>query len=350
MSEHVYNHDDFMSENVCNHDDFMSEHVCNHDDFMSEHDHDDFMSEHVCNHDDFMREIQNFYERDIKFIRRKFLFSSIKMILYIITAIFIILLVFIYMFIILKRVSVHTETSKTLSESMINKPIQNKSRPKIGIILTSTIKPNSKMIMLQNKIEERLNIYLKSFNQWFKREDFYIIIVENSGYPLSLENMNHDKHEIVSFTYDQLNDKDRKYLEKMTNKGAHEIYCINYAIKNSKLLKNFDEDDFIIKVTGRYYISKFKKILDEIINENVEVVTQSTKNSVTLKYANRCEIIGCRKYLTPFIFHFSKLDLRILAEIVYTDRVNKVKNIARLPKISITPTKCGGLNQTVTIL
>ena len=27
MSEHVYDHDDFMSEHVYDHDDFMSEHV-----------------------------------------------------------------------------------------------------------------------------------------------------------------------------------------------------------------------------------------------------------------------------------------------------------------------------------
>ena len=43
MSDHVYNHDDFMSDHVYNHDDFMSEHVYKRDDYMIKH---------VCNCDD----------------------------------------------------------------------------------------------------------------------------------------------------------------------------------------------------------------------------------------------------------------------------------------------------------
>ena len=272
------------------------------------------------------------------------------MILYIILGIIFIILVIIFLYIILKRSTVHSSSSKKLKECLLKKPTILNKKPKIGIILTSTIKPNSKMIMLQTNIEQRLNIYLKSFKEWFSKDDFYVIIVENSGYPLKIDNMNPNKHEIVSFTYNDLNHEDKIFLESTSNKGAHEIYCINYAINNSKLLKNFNEDDFIFKVTGRYFLPDFKKILDNLIDDKTEVITQSTKNSVSLNYANRCEIIGCRKYLYPFIFNISKEDLRILAEVIYTDRTNKIKNRKKLPKINILPTKCGGLNQTITIL
>ena len=254
------------------------------------------------------------------------------------------------MYIILRRSGPNLEIKSSLSKTLNNGPKEMDKNPKIGIILTSTIKPNSKMIMLQNKVEERLNIYLESFNQWFEDNNFYIVIVENSGYPLNLNFKNKEKHELVSFTYNDLSSEDKYYLENTSNKGAHEMYCINYAINNSKIIQNFKEDDFLIKVTGRYFLPDFKKIIDSLMDSNLEVITQSTKNKVSLNYANRCEIIGCRKYLTPYIFHFSKEDLRILAEIIYTDRIKKLKNIKKLPLLKIKPTKCGGLNQIVTIL
>jgi hypothetical protein len=80
--------------------------------------------------------------------------------------------------------------------------------------------------------------------------NFKIIVVENSGYPFDeLKEFLSDKFEIISFDESQLSDAN--YLIGNISKGSSELFAINYSIKNSKII---DSRDFIIKVTGRYYI------------------------------------------------------------------------------------------------
>ena len=50
-------------------------------------------------------------------------------------------------------------------------------------------------------------------------------------------------------------------LDKLEAKGQHEMYSIQYAIQNSKFIK---ESDYIIKLTGRYFIPEFENKIIEI--------------------------------------------------------------------------------------
>ena len=44
----------------------------------------------------------------------------------------------------------------------------------------------------------------------------------------------------------------------MKVKGHHELYAINYAYNNSKIIKTCD---YLIKITGRYFIPTFENTL-----------------------------------------------------------------------------------------
>ena len=42
--------------------------------------------------------------------------------------------------------------------------------------------------------------------------------------------------EFIIFTYNEIPEDDRLFLESQEAKGHHELYAINYAYKNSKLI------------------------------------------------------------------------------------------------------------------
>lgn len=218
--------------------------------------------------------------------------------------------------------------------------MENRIKPKYCIILTSTVKVSDNIIMLQTSKDERLNMYLESFNKWLKDPDFYIVIVENSGYKFEELNLDNDRHEIVSFTKDSLSKEDQTMLTNTGSKGAHEFYSINYALKNSEIIKALGPNDFIMKLTGRYYIPDFYQNLNKSIKEETEAFIQGTSSAI-LNLGIRCELLGCRKYISDYLFHFNIHERRV-AEIIYSARINKIGNVTKLPIMEIPTTITGG--------
>ena len=130
----------------------------------------------------------------------------------------------------------------------------------VVIILTTTIFVQNKCYLFQTNPEERLKTYLKSIKKWIDFTDLKIIVVENSGYPFDeLKEFISDRFEIVFFNEYQL--PEAQYLIGNNSKGASELFAINYSIKYSKIITC---SDFIIKITGRYFINDFGKYLIDI--------------------------------------------------------------------------------------
>ena len=169
----------------------------------------------------------------------------------------------------------------------LRESLQNTNKPAckdqgIVIILTSTVHTKPRMgSTLQTDPADRLLTYYKSIMQWLYKTSFRIVLVENSGY--SFTELDHEKtlfkerFEVISFL------PDAEYLKAIFNKGAHEMYAINYAFNHSKLIA---PSAFIIKVTARYFIPAFEEYLSQHDITQYECLTQH--------HRRRCEIVGCR--------------------------------------------------------
>ena len=135
---------------------------------------------------------------------------------------------------------------------------------------------------LQTYPQERLNIYLKTIKQWLET-GFNIIVVENSGYSYEELNNEKDKYknrfEVIYYKQDELNESNNlKYID---SKGINELYSIIYAYDHSKLIHS---SNFIIKITGRYFIKELEEYLLLFDLNNYECLTQNN--------TGRCEMIG----------------------------------------------------------
>jgi len=187
----------------------------------------------------------------------------------------------------------------------------------ITILLTTTININKHIDyhnIAQRSDVERKDYYLKAINQWLEKTNLNIVVVENSGYTypeLNIEKMKYNnRFEVISFNeHDQ---EDSKYLEEYHDKGAHEFYAIDYAIKNSQLIKN---SNFLVKITGRYYVPDFEEFIKN----------QSLDNYIALRQndGNRCEIVGSHINYTSDIFNRHIEDKGMYAETEWSNRINK---------------------------
>jgi hypothetical protein len=199
----------------------------------------------------------------------------------------------------------------------------------VVIILTTTVNVQNKCYLHQKDPLERLNDYIKSINQWIKG-NLKIVVVENSGHYFDFEQS--DRFEIISFNESEL--PEAKYLLGNNSKGASELFSINYSIKHSKIIK---DSDFIIKITGRYFIPNFEKYLTDL--SNFDAICQNDRSS--------CEIIGCSYQEASRLFNTSDiLDGKPCnhIEFLYKNRINKMNRVLILKKINISGTQMGGVN------
>jgi len=182
----------------------------------------------------------------------------------------------------------------------------NKSNENICIILTTTIYSDpKKRYSIVNDSDKRLTIYLESIKQWLEETNLNIVIVENSGYEFlelkKYEGIYKNRLEIILFNEKKLpnyiflnlgasalNIKS-DYLS--TSKGTSEMFSIYYACQHSKLIKN---SDFVIKITGRYFIPGFEEYIIQNKVTDYDVLRQFNPN--------RCEIVGCSVHQIDKIF------------------------------------------------
>jgi len=227
----------------------------------------------------------------------------------------------------------------------------------ILIILTCTVNVNYfKSYIYQSNPNDRLKCYLKSIKQWLELTHFKICVVENSGYTfpelVEYTEKYNDRFEIVTFNELNLTDK-LEHLIYNSSKGASEIYSIIYAQKNTKFNKH---TNFIIKITGRYFIPDLQDILIKLnIKTNTRHIGITHNNDMIIGLRqsdnSRCEIIGIHMLFFNLIFWFNLSDddnkFFPHVEDVYRNRFKLLNqdNIINLPKCKIEPTQMGGGNQ-----
>jgi hypothetical protein len=214
----------------------------------------------------------------------------------------------------------------------------------INIILTScvNIKTNKDYIFQIDK-NERLNVYLKSILQWLTKTNFNIILIDNSGH--NYDELNNEKQiykdrfEVISFIEDDLSEA--FYLYYNNSKGASEIFAINYAFFNSRLI---NKNDFIIKITCRFFIPELQEYLNNFNLDDFDSLTQNDRD--------RCEMVGCHYKHFYFVFsihlvnNLYKYDVHI--ENIWKERTSSFKATRTLicKRFDIENTQRGGLDQS----
>ena len=211
---------------------------------------------------------------------------------------------------------------------------------KTTIILTSTVNVNlNKLCLFQINKSERIEIYLKSVNQWLLKTDFNIILVENSGYLFhELDNEKEiykNRFEIITFSESDLTEAN--YLINNISKGVGEIYSIDYAFKHSKLIHS---SNFIIKITGRYFIEELEDYLKGFDLDQYDCLTQNNRS--------RCEMVGSHYKHFSCIFNVDFSNEHHLyyenLEDTWKFRTSNFANNLRCKTFLIEPTQRGGVD------
>jgi hypothetical protein len=207
----------------------------------------------------------------------------------------------------------------------------------ITIILTSTVYINTKKSHLyQTDPNERIQTYIKSVLQWINNTNFNIVLVENSGYLFEeLRMKQNNRFEIITFKENELTEA--TYLLNNDSKGASELFSINYAFRNSKII---NDSQFIIKVTARFFIPELENYL-KIYNLNmVDCLSQNNPD--------RCEMVGCHYKHFNTIFNMyllnEKNEYNHHVEDIWKYRISKYSNVIRCKEFKIEKTQRGGVS------
>ena len=208
------------------------------------------------------------------------------------------------------------------------------------IILTTTVTVQDKVYLFQTDKQERAQVYTKKIKKWLYESNFKIVVVENTGY--TFEELNEEKElfkhrfEVISYMESELEAAD--FLKGNPYKGASEVFAIEYAYNTSPLCK---AADFIIKITGRFFIPPLEEYLKEFDLNEYDVLTQYKQC--------RCEMLGCHKD------HFYKIFNTLLinengeysgnVEDIYQYRCSLYEKKIHCPEFPIEGTQRGGINE-----
>ena len=228
------------------------------------------------------------------------------------------------------------------------------------IILTTTVKVHRVANISQKNPKDRLNCYIKAVKAWLDNTNFYIVLIDNSNYPFEEELKeykikNEKRFEIIYFDISlesrkKNNPLNTKYIGDVTkgrkkSKGMLEIYTVNYAYMNSRLIKKHNFI-FFVKITGRYYVPDFDKLMYNFDTKKYNTIRQK------IDLWNRCELLGTNKKYFNTLF-----DLNITPEekhgISYVESLYNYRHRNKIPEGSVYvcnrltlgwPTRRGGVN------
>lgn len=179
---------------------------------------------------------------------------------------------------------------------------------------------------INGDINERLNLYLNVINEYLNKTNLSIYVVESSGYNFP-EFKNNPRIIVHSF----------KSTREKVNSSVLEAESILSAINNL----NLSNYEYIIKITGRYYIPNLTKLINDI-PENADLFFQNKHDHVD-KFQNS-EIFGCKiKYMYLICNQIIDNDPVLFESVLYAFSLDKNFVIYRFPEIKLEkPVTRGG--------
>lgn len=112
-----------------------------------------------------------------------------------------------------------------------------KNKNKWIIFLTTAVN-------VKNECDIRINLYISQIMKWLNNTNFYIYVVESTGYEF---NINHERLKCVTFN-----------LENCSSSTIGEANSMLYLLDQIKNDENFINCTHILKVTGWYYLKNIE--------------------------------------------------------------------------------------------
>jgi len=177
---------------------------------------------------------------------------------------------------------------------------QNKvHKIKYCILLTATIDPGNVLFVRRREPSVRENDYINSLKMWFNTDISSLVFCENSNYNSEkiknlLKSQTRLKTEYLVFN--------GQTFPKELGKGYGELIIIRYALQNSSII---NDCEFVIKVTGRYFIKNIKKIIDILSRDKDVYIMADLKNNLT--YADSRLFAFKPSFITDYLSQFQDL-------------------------------------------
>ena len=174
------------------------------------------------------------------------------------------------------------------------------SKYKFCILLTSCYNRQNYSDLQKKQIQ---TLYRYVIYDWLYRTDLPIFIIDSSGY--TYPEFSNTRLKVCSFIFPQI-----------TSSTVAEANSINYALDNCKELSNYD---YVIKITGKYYIPYMKGILSKTANgsdfifQNIKINHHLIQNSEVFGFKYK---LG-KKIVNPIVSgEYNKIMEERLSEII----------------------------------
>lgn len=129
---------------------------------------------------------------------------------------------------------------------------------KIVILLTACVNPNGMSFTVLNDQNERLKQYLCSLKWYIDNTPYKIVFVENTNFDVSeyfISEVQTGRLECLTF--------DGNNFDRKLGKGYGEAMIIEYALKNSLILKTAN---VVVKITGRVIVKNAYNLIKHFNN------------------------------------------------------------------------------------
>jgi len=147
---------------------------------------------------------------------------------------------------------------------------------KICIILTTVTKP----VIGYGNEQERIDMYNQVINNYLQNTNIDIYVVNSSGY-----------------NFPNFQNNPRVFIYSFVQENKNILRFASYYEANS-ILKIYDHFNlqkysYIIKITGRYFVSNIEDIINSI-PEDTDLIFQYTHSKLLIKINQNSEIFGCK--------------------------------------------------------
>ena len=167
-------------------------------------------------------------------------------------------------------------------ETKNEEPLYINNKDWIVILTTCVNHINAKN---ENNVEKRKELYIKQIKKWLYQTDYFIVVVESSGYNFpDLVDNSMNKLAIFSFQQDTNNVSSSSVLEKKS---------LEFAMNRLYNMPEYQDCNYILKVTGKYYLNGIEKELEKYNGKNIDVFLQTLGDEKT----RNSEYFGMKKQL-----------------------------------------------------
>ncbi len=163
---------------------------------------------------------------------------------------------------------------------------------KISIFLTASINPSTTFRLKRTDPAVREQDYASVIEKLHQSVKYPIVFCDSSNYKSKKISDLFNKNKLSEIV-----EYHRKPFPPQYGKGYEEMLLMKHALSQSAVLK---QSDFIVKITGRYYIKNLNKIISSI-RDDVYVISDFDPNKI---YAYSGIFIAKPDFFTKYLFKY----------------------------------------------